>query len=94
MTFRQVLKMERNKRKWINRSKRLFRKYDKLDMFNYDWHVYIDGGWYGTDHIIVGEETDDPKRYWVADSKESYKQLKDILELELKIRYKQLIIID
>ena len=88
MTFGQVLKMERNKRKWIHRSKRLFRKYDMLDMFNYEWHTYVDGGWHGTDHIIVGEETDDPKRYWVADSKEGYKDLKHMLELELKIRYK------
>ena len=39
MTFGQVLKMERNKRKWIHRSKRLFRKYDMLDMFNYEWHT-------------------------------------------------------
>ena len=88
MTFREVLKMERNKRKWIYRSKRLFRKYDMLDMFNYEWHTYVDVGWHGTDHIVVGEETDDPKRYWVADSKEGYKDLKHMLELELKIRYK------
>ena len=88
MTFREVLKMERNKRKWIYRSKKLFRKYDMLDMFNYDWNIYVEGGWYGADHIVVGEETDDPKRYWVADSKESYDNLKHMLELELKIRYK------
>lgn len=88
MTFREVLKMERNKRKWIYRSKKLFRKYDMLDMFNYDWNICIEGGWYGADHIVVGEETDDPKRYWVADNKESYDNLKHMLELELKIRYK------
>ena len=88
MTFREVLKMERNKRKWIYRSKKLFRKYDKLDMFNYEWTNYVEAGWYGVDYIDVGEETDDPKRYWVADNKEDYLDLKHMLELELKIRYK------
>ena len=89
MTFREVLKMERNKRKWIRRSKKLFKKYDRLDMFEYEWGTYFDGsGWYGEDYIVVGEETDDPKRYWTADDKEGYKHLKHMLELELKIRYK------
>lgn len=87
MTFREVLKMEQNKRKWIYRSKKLFKKYDKLDMFKYEWGTCHDSGWYGTDHIIVGEETDDPKRYWVAETKEGYEHLKYMLELELQIRY-------
>ena len=43
MTFREALKMERNKRKWIYRSKKLFRKYDFLDMFDYQCSLYIDG---------------------------------------------------
>ena len=88
MTFREVLKMERNKRKWIYRSKKLFRKYDLLDMFDYEWSVYLDGICYGLDYITVGYGGDEPKTYYVADSKEGYQQLKHMLELELKIRYK------
>ena len=88
MTFREALKKEREQRKWIRRSKKLFRKYDKLDMFDYKWGTHDDVGWWGTDSILVGEETDDPKRYWVVDNKESYEHLKRMLELELQIRYK------
>ena len=37
MTFRQAKRAEKNKRKWICKSKKLFRKYDQLDMFDYEY---------------------------------------------------------
>ena len=89
MTFREAKRAEKNKREWIWKSKKLFRKYDQLDMFDYEWNYYCDScDWYGEDYIIVGDETDDPKTYWVVDNKEDYIDLKHMLELELEIRYK------
>lgn len=87
MTYREALKMTRNRVKWNHKSRRLFSKYGKLDHFTYNetW----DGDyccWYGDDYITVGE--DDQKVYYIVDNKESYKNLKYMLDLEIQIRYK------
>lgn len=88
MTFREVKRMEHNRRKWEQKSRKLFKKYSQLDKFNYEYQLDYDGGWFGEDYIVVGENEDEPKRYWVSDSKEGYKGLKYMLDLELQIRYK------
>ena len=92
MTFREAVRKEREQRKWIYRSKKLFRKYSQLDLFDYKWDFYVSDfipvDWWGEEHIIVGEGHDEPKTYYVANTKEGYERLKQSLELELKIRYK------
>lgn len=64
----------------------LFMKYSNLEQFTYHGMLDLEGGFLGEDYIEVG--TEDIKRYYIADSREGYKDLKYMLDLELKIRYK------
>lgn len=64
----------------------LFMKYSNLEQFTYHGMLDLEGGFFGEDYIEVG--TEDIKRYCIADSREGYKDLKYMLDLELKIRYK------
>lgn len=71
---------------WRHRSRRLFAKYGQLEQFTYHCTLDPEWGFFGEDYIEVG--TEDIKRYYIADSREGYKDLKYMLGLELKIRYK------
>lgn len=77
--------MDLKKRYWRRKSKKLFIKYSRLEQFEYNGGYNINFGLYGEDVIIVG--TEDVKRYYIADDKESYKSLKHMLDLEINIRY-------
>lgn len=77
--------MEFKKRYWRNKSRRLFAKYGHLEQFTYHGVLDLEGDFFGEDYIKVG--ITDVKYYYVVDNKESYKDLKHMLELELKIRY-------
>lgn len=70
---------------WRNKSRRLFAKYGHLEQFNFHGGFDPDYGWHGEDMLEVG--ITDVKYYYVVDNKESYKDLKYMLDLELKIRY-------
>lgn len=77
--------MEFKKEYWRYRSKRLFMKYGNLEQFTYHGVFDLEGDFFDEDYIEVG--TEDIKRYYIADSRVGYKDLKHMLELELKIRY-------
>lgn len=86
MTYREAYKITKDRRKWLWKSKKLFCKYGKLDYF--DYNITFDDGFnvICDDYITVGN--DDKKVYYVVDNKEAYKRLKDLLDLEIQIRYK------
>lgn len=85
MLYWKIRWMEFKKAYWKKRSKWLFMKYGNLEQFTYHGILDLDGGFFGEDYIEVG--TEDVKHYFVADSREGYKDLKYMLNLELKIRY-------
>lgn len=82
MFYFRILLKEIKKRYWRFRCKLLFMKYDRLSEFE-----YIPGDKYwGDDFMKVG--TDDIKHYYLGETKECYNELKYMLNLELKIRYR------
>ena len=85
MLYWKLRWMEFKMRYWRQRSKWLFIKYGNLEQFTYYGTFDNEGGFFGEDYIEVG--TEDIKRYYIADSREGYKDLKYMLNLELKIRY-------
>lgn len=86
MLYWKIRWMEFKMRYWRQRSKWLFMKYGNLEQFTYHGIFDHEGGFFGEDYIEVG--TEDIKRYYIVDSREGYKDLKYMLNLELKIRYK------
>ena len=86
MLYWKIRWMEFKMRYWRNRSRRLFAKYSQLEQFKFHEGFDPEHGWYGEDYIEVG--TEDIKRYYIADNREGYEDLKYMLDLELKIRYK------
>ena len=77
--------MEFKKNYWLHKSRRLFIKYSRLEQFSYSGGFDPDVGFWGEEVIEVG--TEDVKRYYIVDNKDAYKDLKYMLDLELKIRY-------
>ena len=96
--FRKVLKMESMKRKWRVKSLKLCMEYDNLECFElcegaFDEIRYdCDYGIYDcSKDIYITTIEGESKRYYVGETKESYEQLKYILNLSLKIIYKDIV---
>ena len=87
MLYWKIRWMEFKKIYWKNKSRSLFTKYGQLDLFEYHGFFYGVFGFIGDDFITVGVE--DQKIYYTVDNRKSYKDLKHMLKLELKIRYNE-----
>lgn len=94
MIYLKALIYDKRKEHWIRKSKKLFMKYDRLSLFTYEGTFDMDFDFMGDDYITVSgnhnpnnENGNDPKTYYVAETKEEYAELKHALLLELSIRY-------
>lgn len=87
MLYWKVRIIETKERYWIRKSKKLFRKYSKLNIFTYEYEFDFDLNEIWDDCITV-DSNGEEKRYWVQASKKGYKWLRHMLYLELKINYK------
>ncbi len=94
MTYLKALIYDKKQEYWIRKSKKLFMRYGKLSLFTYEGTFDMDFDFIGDNYIIVSgnhnpdtENGDDPKTYYVAETKEEYCELKSALLLELRIRY-------
>lgn len=93
MNYWKARLFEMKQRYWIYKSKRLFKRYGKLDLFTYACDFDMNLNDILGDSITVSgnynndKNGNDPKTYYVVNTKEQYKDLKHMLKLEVSIRY-------
>ena len=82
MTFRKAIREENKERYWQDKSKQLFKKYSQLKLFRFSTiHDSI---------TCLDPHTGETHTYYcTAKNRQAYRDLKAILDLEIKICYKK-----